>query len=99
MHVTADTEQQSEVDAEGTNIRSSFTADPEDTEVTIIVEFDQLGLVDGADTELTFDGRDERRPLEQSTGEGLECASEGLFTTDGSVKTDDANIFFSGSLL
>jgi hypothetical protein len=43
--------------------------------VTVVVELEQLGLVDGTDTELTLDSRDQRRALEKSTSQGL----EGLF--------------------
>lgn len=33
--------------------------------------------------------------MEESTGEGLECASESLLAGDGGVQTDDTNVFLS----
>lgn len=56
LHVSTDTEQQAQVNTKRTDISSSLAADPEDTKVAVVVELDQFGLVDGADTELTLDG-------------------------------------------
>jgi hypothetical protein len=76
--VSSNAEQESQVHAEGTDVGSSLARDPEDSKVTLVVELDELGLVDGANTELTLDGRDEGRALEEGSGEGLEAAGEGL---------------------
>jgi len=74
LHVTSNSQQQSQVNTKSSNVGTGFTADPEDSEVTVIVEFDELTVVDGTDTKLTFDGRDERRSLEESSGEGFDCS-------------------------
>jgi hypothetical protein len=100
LHVSTDTEEQTQVDTEGTDIGTSLTADPEDTKVALIVELVQLALVDGTDTELTLDGRDQGRTLEESTSEGLEGAAElGLATGDLVVQTDHTNVLLTGTLL
>lgn len=100
LHVAADTEEKTQVDAEGTDVGTSLAADPEDTEVAVIVKLNQLALVDRSDTELTLDGGDERGTLEQGTGEGLESAGElGLAARQLVVEADDGNIFLSGALL
>jgi hypothetical protein len=70
LHVGADTEEETQVDTEGTDVGTGLARDPEDAEVAVVVELDELGLVNGTDTELTLDGRDQGRTLEQSTGEG-----------------------------
>lgn len=95
LHVTSDAEEESQVHAEGTDVGSSLARDPEDTKVTLVVELDKLGLVDGTDTKLTLDGRDEGRALEEGSGEGLEGASEGLLGLESSVKADNANVLLS----
>lgn len=100
LHVGTDTEQQTQVHAQGTDISTSLAADPENTEVAVVVELDELALVDGSDAELALDGRDQGRTLEQSTSQGLEGAGElGLATGQLVVEADDSNIFLSGTLL
>jgi hypothetical protein len=98
--VRADTEQKTQVHAKRTDVGSSLAADPEDTEVALIVEFVELGLVDGTDTELALDGGDQGWALEERAGEGLEGAGQlGLATGELVVETDDADVFLSGALL
>lgn len=100
LHVGTDTEQQTQVHTQGTDISTSLAADPENTEVAVVVELDELALVDGSDTELTLDGRDQGRALEQSTSQGLEGAGElSLATGQLVVEADDSNVFLSGTLL
>lgn len=100
LHVAADTEEETQVDAEGSDVGTSLTADPEDTKVSVIVELDELGLVDGSDTELTLDGRDQRRTLEQSAGEGLESAGKlSLAAGEFVVEADDSHVLLTGTLL
>jgi hypothetical protein len=100
LHVGTNTEQKTQVDAEGTDVGSSLAADPEDTELPLIVELVELALVDGSDTQLTLDGGDQRGTLEESTGQGLEGARElGLATGQLVVQTDDADILLTSSLL
>lgn len=54
--MAADANEQAEVHAQGTNIGAGFAAHPERSEVALIVEFQELGLVDGADAQLSLDG-------------------------------------------
>lgn len=100
LHVRTDAEKKTKMNTQSTNVSSRLTADPENTKVSVIVELEKLALVDGSDTKLALDSRDKRRPLEESTGQGLQSASElGLATGDLVVETDNANIFLSGALL
>lgn len=71
LHVRTDTEEQAHVHTERPDIRSSFTRDPKDGEVPVVVEFDEFAFVDCADTELPLDGGDEGGALEKGTGEGF----------------------------
>lgn len=96
----ADTKQQTQMNTQSTDVSASFAADPEYTEVTVIVEFIKLALVNCADTELTLDCGDQRRTLEKGTSECLESSSELRFAArDLVMETNDADVFLSGTLL
>lgn len=84
---------------EGTDICSSLTANPEDTEVALVVEFQELELVDGTDTELTLDGRDQGRALEKRTSQSLHSTMKLLLRLDLVVQPQNADVFLSGALL
>lgn len=100
LHVGADAEQETEMHAEGTDVGAGLAADPEDTEVALVVKLDELALVDGPDSELALDGRDQRRALEQGARERLERARElGLAAGQLVVEADDADVFLPGALL
>lgn len=94
------TQQKTQVHTQGSNVGTGLAAHPEDTQVAVIVKLNQLALVDSSDTELTLDGRNQRRALEQGASKGLEGTSElSLATRQLVVKADDGNILLSGSLL
>lgn len=98
--MTADTEEETKVDTEGTDVGTGLARNVEDSELALVVEFEELAGVDGTDTELPLDSGNKRRTLEESTGEGLEGAGElGLSARELAVQTEDCNIFLSGALL
>jgi hypothetical protein len=100
LHVSTDTQQETKVDTECTDVSTSLARNPEDTELSLVVELVKLALVDGSDTELSLDGRDKRRALEESTGEGLEGAGELLLATgELVVKSDDTDVLLTSTLL
>lgn len=100
LHVSANAEKKTQVHTEGTDVGTGLAADPEDAQMTIVVELDKLALVDGSDTQLTFDSGDQRRTLEQSTGKRLQGLGKGSLTAwDLVVEADDSNVFFTSSLL
>jgi hypothetical protein len=88
------------VHTECSDVGAGLAADPEDTEVTVVVELDELRLVDGSDTELTLNGRDQGGSLEQGTSEELEDASKlRPAARDLVVEAHNGDILLSGSLL
>jgi len=99
LHVSSDSQQQTQVHTERPDVGSSLARDVEDGESSLVVELDQVGLVDGSDSKLPLDGGDERRSLEEGTGEGLEGSSEGLLVLKGGVESKDGDVLLSGSLL
>jgi hypothetical protein len=100
LHVGADTEQKTQVNAESTDVGTSLAADPENTKLPLVVEFVELALVDSTDTELALDGGDERGTLEERTSEGLKSARKlSLAAGELVVKADDADVLLTSTLL
>jgi hypothetical protein len=89
----------SDVDTEGTDVGTSFARDPEDAHVTLLVVVEELGLVDGTDTELLLDGGDQRRSLENGTGESQESLFDLLDLLNMLMKLDNSNVLFTSRLL
>ncbi len=88
------------MNTESSNVGTRLARDPEDGKVTLIVESIGLGLEDGADSELTLDGRDQRGALEQSTGKGLEGLAKGKFSTgNGVMESNDTDVALASTLL
>jgi len=98
--VRTDAKQQSQVHAERPDVGAGLARHPEDAEVAVVVELNQLALVDRADTELALDGRNEGRALEKGAREGLEGLGErSLAAGDGVVEANDGNVLLTGALL
>lgn len=86
--------------AKRSDVGTSLAADPEDTKMTVVVELDELGLVDGSNTELSLDGRDQGRSLEQGAGEQLEDACKlCLAAGDLVVEAHNRHVLLSSTLL
>lgn len=100
LHVCAHTHQIAKMLTESTNVSASFTAHPEHGELSLAIKFDELAVVDGTDTKLTLNCRDERRTLEDGSGAELKSACElRLPAGDIFVEANDGDVFFSCSLL
>lgn len=100
LHVSANTEQKSEMHTQSTDVCSRLAAHPENTQLPLIVELVQLALVDRSDAQLSLDGRNERRSLEKGTGESLKSARK-LRLSSGEllVESDNAHVLLSSTLL
>lgn len=86
--------------AKRSNICSRLTADPENTKLPFIIELVKLALVDGSNAQLSLDGGNKRRALEEGTGESFESAGElSLSSRKFVVKPDDTHVLLSCSLL
>jgi hypothetical protein len=98
--VAADTEEETKVDTEGTDVGTGLARNVEDSELALVVKLEELAGVNGADTELSLDSGNKRGTLEESTSEGLKGARElCLSTGELAVQTEDCNIFLSCALL
>ena len=71
LHVATNTKQKTEMHTQRTDVCASFTTDPENSEMAVIVKFEQLRLIDCTDAKLALDGRNQGRALKQGTRERL----------------------------
>lgn len=86
--------------AKGSNVGSGLAGNPEDSQLAIIVELNQLTLVNCSDTKLSLHGRDEWGALEECTCERLQRACQLCSSTrELVVEPKDCNVFLSGTLL
>ena len=99
LHVSSTAEQVTEMHAKGTDVGASFAVNPHDTHVTSFVVLNELQLVDGANSELLLDSRDQGRALEASSGEGVEGLLKLLGLVELGVQLEDSNVFLAGALL
>lgn len=99
LHVAANAEEQAEVDAERPDVGSGLARDVEDGETASVVKLNERRRVDRPDSELTLNGRDERRPLEQGTSEGLKRPGKDLLVLERRVQPENGDILLSGGLL
>ena len=51
--------------------------------------------MDGSDTELSFDGGNEGRTLEESASQGFKSTRESLLGFECIMKSEDANVFLA----
>jgi hypothetical protein len=100
LHVSTNAQQETQVHTESTDVGTGLTADPENTQVALIVEFVKLALVNGSDTELSLDSGDQRWTLEKSTSQGLQSARKlCLSSWELVVQSNDTDVLLTGSLL
>src|SRR5436190_12330685 len=83
-----------------TNVCSGLAAHPKHGQFPVGIEFDQFAVVDGPDTELSLDGRDEWRTLENGGGQCLQSSSKLRFPAWHFVmESNHGDIFLTSSLL
>lgn len=95
LHVTTYTEKETEMHAKRTDICAGLTRHPEDGQVALLIKLKEVRFVDGTNTELTLDGRDERGTLEEGTRQGLNRARKGSRFGKSRVETKNSNVFLS----
>lgn len=56
--MSTNTQKETHVDTESSDICSGLAAHPEDTQMAVIIKFNNSAFVDGSDTKLALDGGD-----------------------------------------
>lgn len=85
--------------AQSTYVSSSLAAHPENTHLFLFVKLNKLALVDGSNSEITLDGSNDWRSLEQSSTQSLQSLGNLFLVLDWTVESDNANVLFAGGLL
>ena len=93
--MTTNTKKKTEMDSKGTNVCTSFTANPEYTEILFVIVFDHLTLIDGTHTQLSFNGSNDWWTLEKSTCKFLESLCENTFIFNWCMETNNTNVFLT----
>jgi len=74
--VTANTKKEAKMYTECPDVSTGLARDPENSEVALFIELQQLRFMNGAYTKLPFHSRDERRTLEEGSCKGLQSTRE-----------------------
>ena len=61
LHVSSYTKEETQVSAEGSDVRTSLAGDPDDGQLLLWVILDKLRLVDGPNSQDSLDGRQTRK--------------------------------------
>ena len=69
LHVPSYAQEETQVHAQRSNVRTSLAAYPKDAQVALVIVLDQVALVDRADAQLALDGRDKGWALKEGTGQ------------------------------
>jgi hypothetical protein len=88
-----------DVNAKSSDVGTSFTRHPEDTHISLLVVVEELALVNGTNTELFLDCRDQRRSLEDWANQARESLLNLLNLLDVLVKLDNCDVLFTSRLL
>lgn len=99
FHVSSDSEKETHMNAECSDVGSGLAGDPEDSESLFLIVLEQLGIIDGSDSEFSLDGGDEGWFLEDGSEERFKGLSQLNLGLDFSVQSDNTNVLFSCSLL
>ena len=96
--MSANSGEETQVNAQGSHVGSCLAIHPKNTQVSIFIVLQECTVVDGSNSKLSLDGRNERRSLEECPRECFH-RSLNLGNITSSVKTRQDDISLSGSLL
>ena len=85
--------------AEGSDVGSSLTAQPENGQVVFLVKIEKLGLVDGPNAQFFFNCGNKRGLLEDRTCQALNCVGKLGFIVNMVMKFDHGNVLLTSGLL
>ncbi len=99
LHVGTDSQNVADVNAKGSHVGAGLTRDPEDAHVSFLIVVEELALVDGANTELLLDSRNQRRSLEDWPGQAQKSLLDLLDLVNMLMELNDGNVLFTSGLL
>jgi len=99
LHVCADTEDETQMHTERTDVGTGLARAGEGREGLLLIVVKQSVLVDRTDTQLTLDGRNDGRALEQSTLQVLEGRDDLGLASGLVVETNHSHVLLTSGLL
>ena len=99
LHVGTDSQNVADVNAKGSHVGAGLTRDPEDAHVSFLIVVEELALVDGANTELLLDSRNQGRSLEDRPGQAQKSLLDLLDLVNMLMELNDGNVLFTRRLL
>ncbi|EOA24056.1 hypothetical protein CARUB_v10017275mg [Capsella rubella] len=99
LHMPTNTKKQTQVNTHGPNVSTRLTRHPENNQMPISIILKQLAFVDCPDPKLSFNSRDQRRPLEHSSSERFKSSSHFSNIRDSRVKPSYTDVLFTRTLL
>ncbi|KAH3665433.1 hypothetical protein OGAPHI_003617 [Ogataea philodendri] len=71
LHVSSNSQKHTKMHTQSSHIGTSLAGSPENTQTTLVVELKELRVVNGSHSQLSLDSRNQRRSLEQCTGQTI----------------------------
>lgn len=100
FHMGGNTEFQTDVDTESSDVGTGLALDPKQTESVFFIIFDKSIFIDGSNSEFSLDGSDDGWLLEAWTSKGIKSLDDSCFTSlDLVMESNDTDILFTGLLL
>jgi len=88
-----------DVNALSSDVGTGLARNPKDTHISLLVVVEELALVDGTNTELLLDGRDQRRSLEDGADQAGESLLNSLDLLDVLMKLEYGDVLLTSGLL
>lgn len=79
----------------GSDVGTSLAGDPEDTHISLLIVVKHFAFVDGTDTQLLLDGRDEWGSLEDGSYQTHEGLFYLLYLFNVLMELEDGNVLFT----
>lgn len=88
-----------EVNTKSSNVGASLAGDPEDAEVAFVIVLNQTSLVNRADAQLLFYGRNKGRALKARSSEGIEGLFKLFYVVQLLMQLHYSDVLFTSGLL
>jgi hypothetical protein len=99
LHMTTCTDQQTQVNTEGTDVGPRLARYPKYTEIALLVIFNQFTFVYRPNAELALHSRYKGRTLEQRSRECFHSSVELLRVLNGGMESNHPDVLFTRRLL
>uniref|UniRef100_A0A2P2KIV7 Uncharacterized protein n=1 Tax=Rhizophora mucronata TaxID=61149 RepID=A0A2P2KIV7_RHIMU len=99
LHMPTNPKNQSQMYTHSPHISPCLTRNPKDNQVPIWIILQQLTLINGPNSKVPFNRRNNGRPLKHCPSKCFECSCHFCYISHFTVQSRHTNILFSGTLL